>query len=79
MGAIAIFRDMLPFYSITPLAIAYLSSIVLALPTTGGDENYFMPALYRFFLFRFYLKAMPPPPALLMLPYFLVVFTSKVR
>jgi hypothetical protein len=50
------------------------------LPGTGGDENYLIPALDMFFLFKDYLKVMaPPPPTLLKFPYFFVVFTSNVR
>lgn len=47
---------------------------------TGGEEKALLaPTLGAVFLFRYYLKVMAPPPALLMLPYFLVVFTRRVR
>jgi len=69
--------DKFPFYSYRFLF--YFSSIFPAFPTTGGDENYLIPALEIFFLFRFYLNAIPPPPARLIFPYFLVVFTKRVK
>jgi len=46
---------------------------------TGGDWNCLMPVVAIFFLLTEFLKAIAPPPALLIFPYFFVVLTSNVR
>jgi hypothetical protein len=53
--------------------------IPLPFPITGGDENCFTPEAGVLFLLRYCLKVIAPPPALLIFPYFLVVFTNKVK
>lgn len=75
-GATDILMSILLFI---PSPLFCLSNNVLPLlPTIGGEENCFIPAVDIFFYFS-YLNAIPPPPALLILPYFFVVFTSKVK